>query len=45
MKQNLESIIFEIKKAKQEMDVQDEKSIEKNEEINPELKELMEYSK
>ena len=43
MKQDLESIIFETEKAKQEMS--DKSSdIEKNREINPELKELMEYA-
>ena len=43
MKQDLESIIFETEKAKQEMS--DKSSdIEKDREVNPELKELMEYS-
>ena len=45
MKQDLESIIFETQKAEQEKNTQDEnRSIEKDKEINPELKELMEYS-
>ena len=43
MKQNLESIIFETEKAKQEMSDKSSK-IEKDKEVNPELKELMEYS-
>ena len=44
MEQNLESIIFETQKAEEETNIQDENSIEKDKEVNPELKELMEYS-
>jgi len=44
MEQNLESIIIASQKAEQKINTQDKKGAEKDKEINPELKELMEYS-
>ena len=44
MKQDIESIIAATQKAEKETSIQNENNIEKDKEVNPELKELMEYS-